>query len=151
MTTGAVAAAAGFLLGVLWMDLMFDSQVRSGRGVLEEPVLASIAGSYRRATTTSRPRGALIAAVMVVLLALLGVEAVTGDRPGWLLAVSASLAGGPILLAWVRTVGDAVRLGTREDDADEQSRLARAIYRDHLVCLAGISAFLALWLIPVLG
>ena len=63
----------------------------------------------------------------------------------------AGLAGGPILLAWVRTVGNAVRLGTREDDADEQSRLARAIYRDHLVCLAGITAFLALWLIPVLG
>ena len=56
MTTGAVAAAAGFLLGVLWMDLMFDSQVRSGRGVLDESVLESIAGYYRRATTTRKKR-----------------------------------------------------------------------------------------------
>ena len=151
MTTGAVAAAAGFLLAVLWMDLMFDSQVRSGRGVLDESVLASIAGYYHRATTTSQPRGALIAMVMVALLALLGAEAVTGDRPGWLLVLSAGLAGGPILLAWARTVPNAVRLGARADDAEEQSRLARAIYRDHLVCLAGISAFLALWLLPVLG
>lgn len=151
MTTGAVAAAAGFLLAVLWMDLMFDSQVRSGRGVLDESVLASIAGYYHRATTTSQPRGALIAVVMVALLALLGAEAVTGDRPGWLLVLSAGLAGGPILLAWTRTVPNAVRLGARADDAGEQSRLARAIYRDHLVCLAGISAFLALWLVPVLG
>jgi hypothetical protein len=150
-TTGAVAAAAGFLLAVLWMDLMFDSQVRSGRGVLDESVLASIAGYYHRATTTSQPRGALIAMVMVALLALLGAEAVTGDRPGWLLVLSAGLAGGPILLAWARTVPNAVRLGARADDAEEQSRLARAIYRDHLVCLAGISAFLALWLLPVLG
>ncbi len=150
-TTGAVAAAAGFLLAVLWMDLMFDSQVRSGRGVLDESVLASIAGYYHRATTTSQPRGALIAVVMVALLALLGAEAVTGDRPGWLLVLSAGLAGGPILLAWARTVPNAVRLGARADDAEEQSRLARAIYRDHLVCLAGISAFLALWLLPVLG
>ena len=79
------------------------------------------------------------------------VAAVTGDRPGWLLVLSAGLAGGPILLAWTRTVPNAVRLGARADDAGEQSRLARAIYRDHLVCLAGISAFLALWLVPVLG
>lgn len=151
MTTGAVAAAAGFLLGVLWMDLMFDSQVRTGRGVLDEAVLSSIAGYYHRATTGSRPRGALIAVVMASLLGLLGVEAVAGDSPRWLLVPSAVLAGGPILLAMVRTVPNAVRLGARRDDAGEQSRLARAIYRDHLVCLAGISAFLALWLIGVLG
>lgn len=155
MTDAALTACAGFLLAVLWMDLMFDSQIRSADtgpagGVLDEATLASIAGYYHRATTTSRPRGALIAAVMTVLLALLGVQALTGTSPGWLLALSAGLAGGPILLALLRTVPNAVRLGTRRDDAGEQSRLARAIYRDHLVCLAGISAFLALWLIPVL-
>lgn len=151
MTDAALTACAGFLLAVLWMDLMFDSQVRSGRGVLDESILASIAGYYRRATTTSQPRGALIAVVMVALLGLLAAEAITGDRPGWLLVLSAGLAGGPILLGWARTVPNAVRLGARADDAEEQSRLARAIYRDHLVCLAGISAFLALWLVPVLG
>src|SRR5262249_22775929 len=41
----------GFLLAVLWMDLMFDVQVlrhRRDRGDLPEDVLASIAGYYRR-------------------------------------------------------------------------------------------------------
>ena len=105
MTAPALTACAGFLVAVLWMDLMFDSQVRgSGNEMLDESVLASIAGYYHRATTTSRPRGALIAAVMAALLGLLGVHAVIGDAPGWLLVVSAALAGGPILLALGGTV-----------------------------------------------
>ena len=49
---------------------MFDSQVLSHRGSdeLPEPVLASIAGYYHRATTTSRPMSHLIAVVMAILL-----------------------------------------------------------------------------------
>lgn len=106
------AACAGFLIAVLWMDLIFDSQVLRHRGadVLPEPVLASICSYYRRATTTSRPMSYLIALVMV------------------------------------RTVRSAVRLGTRADDRAEQSRLARAVCLDHLVCLACMSGFLAVWL-----
>lgn len=145
MVTAVLTACAGFLLAVLWLDLMFDSQVRRGGGVLDEPTLASLAGYYRRVTTTSRPRGALIAAVMLTLLGLLVFEAVTGARPVWLLASSAVLAGGPILLAQVRTFPNAVRLGARRDDPAGQSRLARSIYRDHLLCLAGMTAFLLLW------
>ena len=129
------------------MDLIFDSQVLSHRGAdaLPEPVLASIAGYYRRATTTSRPMSLLIAAVMVVLLGALGFRFAAGDDPVWL-AVAAVLAGVPILLAMIRTVPNAVRLGTRADGLTEQTRLARGICRDHLLCLAAMSAFLALWL-----
>ena len=145
MVTATLTACAGFLLAVLWMDLMFDSQVRRGGGVLDEPTLSSLASYYHRVTTTSRPRGALIAAVMLTLLGLLGFEAVTGARPAWLLASSAVLAGGPILLARVRTFPNAVRLSSRRDDPAGQSRLARSIYRDHLLCLAGITMFLLLW------
>lgn len=147
MTGAALSACAGFLLAVLWIDLIFDSQVRGGGRVLDEATLASIAGYYRRATTTSRPRSALIAVVMAVLLGLLGVESLAGHSPVWLLAVSAVLAGGPILLALLRTVPTAVRLGARRDGAKVQSRLARSIYRDHRICLAALSAFLVLWLV----
>ena len=49
------APAAGFLLAVLWFDLMFDVQVSATpAGELPEQVLASIAGYYRRVTTTAR-------------------------------------------------------------------------------------------------
>jgi len=142
------AACGGFLIAVLWMDLIFDSQVLRHRGadVLPEAVLTSIADYYHRASTTSRPMSYLIAAVMVILLGALGFRAVRGDDPGWSIVVSAVLAGVPILLALVRTVPNAVALGNRTGTPAEQSRLARSICFDHLVCLAGMSAFLVFWL-----
>ncbi|WP_286175008.1 hypothetical protein [Mycobacterium sp. DL99] len=143
------AAGSGFLIAVLWMDLIFDVQVLPHRrsAELPEPVLASIAGYYRRATTTSRPMSLLIAAVMVILLAALTFHAVDGTGPGWLTAVFAALAGGPVLLALLRTVPRAVELGHRGGTVAEQSLLARAICRDHLLCLTSMSTFLALWLV----
>lgn len=142
------AAAGGFLLAVLWMDLIFDVQVLRHRGTAELPehVLASVAGYYHRATTTSRPMSLLIAAIMVMLLAALTFHALSGNSPGWLIAMYMTLAGGPIALALLRTVPHAVALGHRTGSMAEQSRLARSICRDHLLCLACISTFLALWL-----
>ena len=52
-----------------------------------------------------------------------------------------------ILLALFRTVPNAVALGNRAGTAAEQSRLARAICADHLVCLVLMSAFLVVWLV----
>src|SRR5262249_35867352 len=61
-----LTACGGFLLAVLWMDLLFDTQVlRQRSGDLPEDVLASIAAYYRRVTTTSRPMGRLVALVML--------------------------------------------------------------------------------------
>lgn len=148
MVPALLTACAGFLLAVLWMDLMFDSQVRRHPGVLPDEVLASIAGYYHRATTTSQPMGAAIAVVMTTLLVLLGFEVIRGDAPGWLLAASAMLAGGPIALALTRTVPNAVRLGRRSGSPAEQSALARAVFTDHIACAAGMLTFLVLWLIP---
>ncbi|MBV9351479.1 MAG: hypothetical protein JOZ23_08075 [Mycobacterium sp.] len=146
--TSLITACAGFLLAVLWMDLIFDVQVLAHRHAgdeLPEPVLASIAGYYHRATTTSRPMGRLIALMMVILLCALGIRAVRGHDPGWLLAASVLLAGVPILLALIHTVPNAVRLGKRLDSPAAQSRLARSICRDHLLCIGGLLAFLTLW------
>jgi hypothetical protein len=148
VATSLLIACSGFLFAVLWMDLMFDAQVLGDRGPdgnLPEPALASIAGYYRRAVTGSRPMSRLIAIVMVVLLAALAVRAARGHDPGWLLVVSALLAGGPILLAWAHTVPNAVRLGSRSGGAGEQTALARSIWRDHLLCAGCMLAFLVLW------
>jgi hypothetical protein len=46
----------------------------------------------------------------------------------------------------IRTVPNAVRLGNRVGTPDEQSRLARSICRDHLVCMTSMSAFLVVWI-----
>ncbi len=144
-----LTACSGFLLAILWMDFIFDAQVfghRDAGAELPEPVLASIAGYYHRATTTSRPMGRLIAIVMLVLLGALGFEAFRGHDPGWLLVTSGLLASVPVVLAMAYTVPNAVRLGQRTDPPARQSRLARSICRDHLLCIACMLAFLALWL-----
>ncbi len=143
-----LTACSGFLLAVLWMDLIFDVQVlrhQAAGAELPEAVLASIAAYYRRATTTSRPMGRLVALVMVILLSAFGFQAAHGHDPPWLLVTSAGAAGLPVALALVRTVPNAVRLGTRADSPAEQSRLARAICRDHLICFACMLGFLLLW------
>jgi hypothetical protein len=146
---GVLAACGGFLLAVVWMDLIFDVQVlRSPRGAaLPEPVLASIAGYYRRATTDSRPMSRLIALVMLV--AVLGslLELVRGDGALAARATAVALCAAPTLLAGVRVVPNAVRLGQRSDDVATQSALARAVCRDHLLCLALIGAFTLLELV----
>jgi hypothetical protein len=147
--TPLLTACSGFLLAVLWMDLIFDVQVfghREGATELPEQVLASIAGYYRRATTTSRPMSRLIAMVMVTLLSSLGCASIRGHQPDWLLLTSAALAGVPVALALAHTVPSAIRLGGRLDSPADQTRLARAICRDHLICFACLLAFLALWL-----
>lgn len=130
------------------MDLIFDTQVLQHRSAdeLPESVLESISGYYHRATTTSRPMSLLIALVMLILLGALGFRWAAGDGAIWLLAAATALAGVPILLALVRTVPNAVRLGARGGTVAEQSRLARSICRDHVVCLTFMSGFLALWL-----
>lgn len=130
------------------MDLIFDTQVLSHRGAdeLPESVLGSISGYYHRATTTSRPMSYLIALVMLILLGALGFRWIVAADPIWLLAASTVLAGVPILLALVRTVPNAVRLGARTGSPAELSHLARSICRDHLLCLALMSAFLVVTL-----
>ena len=143
--SSVVTAGAGFLLAVLWFDLMHDVQVRGhAAGEVPEPVLASIAAYYRRVTTEARPMNRLVAMAMVVTLAGLVVEAGGDASPAWAIAVSFAAAGVPILVAMLRTVPSAVRLGRGDDPVDVQSRLARRIHADHWFCLAGIALVLVL-------
>jgi hypothetical protein len=143
--TPFVCAGAGFLLAVLWFDLMFDVQVaRIEKAERPDDVLASIAGYYRRVTTAARPMNRLVAIAMVATIASLVIQIARGDRPRWVGWVSLGLAGVPILLAAGHTVPHAMRLGARTDSVAIQRALARSIYRDHLICAAGIAATLAI-------
>jgi len=144
--TVLAAACGGFLLAVLWMDLIFDTQVLGQpreNGALPERVLASIAAYYKRATTDSFPMGRLIAAVMGIGLIAAVTSLFTGGGALLLRLLALTLLAGPVALAAVRVVPDAVRLGSRKDDLQTQTALARRICRDHLVCLAGIAGFIA--------
>ncbi len=143
-----VTAGGGFLLAVLWFDLMFDVQVLGqDADALPERRLSSIAAYYARVTTAARPMNRLIATVMLATLAAIVVEIVDGGGiPSAAAWVSLALAAAPIVLVGARTVPNAVRLGTRADAPERQSALARAIFREHVFCFASIAALVALQL-----
>lgn len=146
--TEAVTAGAGFLLAVVWFDLMFDVQVlrHRGGGDLPDEVLGSIAAYYRRVTTAARPMNRLVGAVMLATLAAIIVQLAEGDAPRWAAATSLGLVGLAILIAAGHTFRSAVRLGARADPPEAQTELARSICRDHLICLAATVALLAIQL-----
>ena len=144
------SAGAGFLLAVLWFDLMFDVQVRGHAGAeLPEHVLSSIAAYYARVTTTSRPMSRL---VVLAMLTTIGAEIAVllgDDFPNWRAVIALLLTLLAVNLAGAHTVPAAVRLGARRDDAATQSGLARSILRDHLVCITAIAVTLLVLLLPV--
>jgi hypothetical protein len=147
VTFTILAACGGFLLAVLWMDLMFDVQVLRHRGAaLPEPVLDSIAAYYRRVTTEAAPLGHLVGVVMLAAVATAVAFLGRGEEPRWAGWLSLALCVPPIVLAQTRIFPAAARLGSGTGSAEECSGLARSICRAHLACLAAIGAFTALQL-----
>jgi hypothetical protein len=145
--TAFVSAGGGFLLAVLWFDLMFDVQALGRDGAqLGEQHLASIAAYYARVTTAARPMNRLIALVMLATLAAIVVELSDDGVPSTVAWVSLLLAATPIVLVGARTVPAAVRLGRRSDSVDRQRVLARSVLREHVFCFVSIAALIALQL-----
>jgi hypothetical protein len=143
-------SGAGFLLAVLWFDLMFDVQIRGHAADhdLPEAVRASIAGYYARVTIGARPMNRLIALVMVVTVGAIVGVLLRGDLAVWRAVSALVLTVVAVGIAALRTVRNAMRLGRRIDDAAQQSKLARSIRRDHFVSLGAIVLVLVLLLLP---
>lgn len=136
-----LGAGAGFLLAVLWFDLMFDVQARRLDGPDGDARLASIADYYRRVTIEAFPANRLVGLVMLVT--------VGGSMVAWWRAPSPAafaavvLVVVPVALAGARVLPNAMRLGARGDSVEQQRALARTILCDHLLCFACVVAFLA--------
>ena len=139
-----LGAGAGFLLAVLWFDLMFDVQVRRLDGPDGEARLTSIADYYRRVTIEAFPANRLVATIMLITIA--GSVVQLWRAPSLRALVAVVLVVAPVTLAGRRVVPNAMRLGARGDDVATQRALARTIWRDHVLCFAAILAFLALQL-----
>src|SRR3979411_403769 len=129
------AAGAGFLLAVLWFDLMFDVQTRKHQGnVLPVEVLTSISAYYRRVTTEAYPMNRLIVLVMLLTLAAICAEVVQGEYQWWIGWGSLLLAGGGFVPTMMRTVPNARRLGNALVSAEGQSRPAPPLSRWPTLC-----------------
>jgi cytochrome bd-type quinol oxidase subunit 2 len=141
------AAGAAFLIAVLWFDLMFDVQTRKhADDALPRDVLASISAYYRRVTIEAYPMNRLIAVVMILTLLAIVVEIFQNADHWWITWISLAAAVSAIGLARARTIPNAMQLGRAAGSIELQSALARAIYRDHLYCLAAIAVVLVLQL-----
>lgn len=139
-----LGAGAGFLLAVLWFDLMFDVQARRLDAPDGDTRLTSIADYYRRVTIEAFPANRLVALVMVVTI--LGSVVQLWRTPALRAFLAVVLVVAPVALARWRVVPNAMRLGARRDDVETQRALARSILFDHVACIAAIAAFLALQL-----
>lgn len=145
-----LAASGGFLVAVLWFDLMFDVQVVGHAGELPDVVRTSIAQYYRRVTTDAHPMSRLVAAVMVVATLGSGWTARHRSRPA-LHVLALATSWGPIGLAALRVLPNAVRLGAMQDGPAAQSVLARAIFADHVFCLVAVVTFVTVEVVLVAG
>lgn len=143
-----LATCGGFLLAVLWMDLMFDALALRAprRAKLPDEDLAKIAAYYRRVTTDARPMNLLIAVVMLTtVLGALG-QLLWGDGPLLARFAAVLLCGTPIVLARRRVFPNAVRLGARSAPRTVEDTLAREIAWAHVACFLAMLAFVALQL-----
>jgi hypothetical protein len=142
-----LSLCGGFLVAVLWFDLMFDVQVIGAPpGDLPEAVLASIAGYYARVTTAAAPMGYLVGVVMLIALGGTLRQLLSGEVPRRLAWAALLACGLPVALALARVLPNAVRLGERSLPASLESELARSICYEHLLCLGGMLIFCALQL-----
>lgn len=140
-------AGCGFLLAVLWFDLMFDAlALTAPPGMLAEERLAAISAYYARVTTAADPMGRFVGVVMITTLAALMAQLWRGRLPRAPAALSFALVLAPVSLALLRILPDAARLGARADPLDVQSELARSIGWEHCACLAAVIVALALQL-----
>jgi hypothetical protein len=145
-----LAASGGFLMAVLWMDLMFDVQVFRHEGprnvALPERVLASIAAYYRHVVTEAVPMRHLVSLVILVTIGGSFVQAIQTRTALWQRTLPVLLCGAPSAWAAFRILPNAARLGDRTDPPLDQSALAFAIFHDHVACFVAIVAFVVIQL-----
>jgi hypothetical protein len=136
-----LTACGGFLLGVLWMDLLFDVQVL---GADPQTAAASIVAYYRRVTAQAYPMNRVIGAIMLLTVGVT-LYGLARRRISSRLGLPAlGLAAVSIGMAALRVFPNAVQLGSGSDSPAVQLTLARAICFDHVLCLGLMAGFVAL-------
>ena len=137
-----MAASGGFLLAILWMDLMFDAQYF---GAAPAAATSSIAAYYRRVTLDAGWMTWLVATVMLVTIVGVVLQARRSQAPRWRRALTPALAVVPIALALVIVFPAARELAGATEGADRLA-LARLIAWSHIACFVAIAGFVALQL-----
>src|SRR5215510_11066096 len=129
MSALILCACVGYLIAVLWIDLIFDSLVlpHHDKETLPEEVLATMSSFFKR--LTHKPR--LIFLVMVTMFVIVILQIVQGIVPAWVGWTSLVLVVAPTGYASARVMPAARRLGSRKDGVQKQSDLARSLFSMH--------------------
>ena len=136
--SGVLIACGGFLCGVLWMDLLFDTQILR---LPPAEIIGVIVTYYENATLRAFPMNRLIGLTMIATVVGALVQLARGSIDRRVSAVATAMAAIAVGLALLRIVPNAMLLGSRAGSVDEQIGLARTICFDHSVCLVLMLAF----------
>lgn len=150
MAQKLITLGGGFLLAVLWFDLMFDVQVwpHWGSETLPEDVLASIAGYYQRVTTAASPMNLLVGGVMFLTIGAVIWNLLRGPQALWKRVGTLILVSVPVGAAQMVIFPGAQQLAARTDSLAVQTNLANAIFTAHVACFVAISLMLLLQFLP---
>ena len=124
----------GFMLAVLYIDLMFDVSAvpyRKTGAVLPKEILDPITHYYGRITQNPY----VLTFVMLTTTVCLGAQILYGLTPRWVGYTSLALMGLSMVTATVKVIPAAQRLGGAKDPEDVRTRLVHGLLPAHLVLL----------------
>jgi hypothetical protein len=151
MAQKLITAGGGFLLAVLWFDLMFDVQVwpHWGTGALPEDVLASISTYYQRVTIDAAPMNLLVGAIMFMTIGAVLWNLFSGTHSLWVRVTTLILLSVPVAAAQLVIFPNAQLLAARAGDLATQTDLANGIFASHVACFVAITLMIGLqFLLP---
>lgn len=137
-----VFACIGFMLAILYIDLMFDVMSvphrRSG-ATLPKGVLEPITHYYARVTQNPY----VLMFVMLTTTICLVVQAVYGLAPRWAAYTSLAAMGLAMVAGIVKVIPAARRIASGKDPAEVRTRLIHGVFTAHallFVCILVLAA-----------
>jgi hypothetical protein len=137
-----VFVCVGFMLAILYIDLMFDVMAvphrRSGT-TLPKDVLDPITHYYGRVTQNPY----VLIFVMLTTTIVLVLQIVYGLTPRWAAYTSLAAMGLAMVAGIVKVIPTAQRLASGKDPAEVQTRLIHSVFTAHallLICILVLAA-----------
>jgi hypothetical protein len=145
-----VFVCIGFMLAILYIDLMFDVLAvphrRSG-AELPKDVLESITRYYGRVTQNPY----VLVFVMLTTTVSLVLQIVYGLAPRWAAYTSLAAMGLAMAAGVIKVIPAARRLASGTDSREVQARVVHSVFAAHVLLLICILVVAAVQLVAALG
>lgn len=138
----ALFLCIGFMIAVLYMDLVFDTSAvphRRAEGPLPAHVLEPIAMYYRYITRNPY----LLMFVMLTTLASIVAQIVYGLVPRWAGYASLFLILFAMVVGTLKVIPTAQRLAAANEPIEQQTRMVHSMFPSHILLLISILALAA--------